>query len=330
MKHFSFLFLALFLPVFAGCQSSENHSPSPEITAEAEKNAEKKLSIITSFYPLQFFTEQIAGDRAEVINLAGRQDPHSYKILPQDRVKLSKADLVIYQGSGLESWTEDVIPELQKKKVNTLEASHNLPLAENNSHDEEHDSEHDNHEDDKHEEEHDEHNHGAFDPHTWVDPVLAQQIAENITQKLIEIDLENKTLYTQNAQKLQQKLKNLDSEYSNALKNCSNKQALVSHNAFGYLEKRYGFELHPIAGLSPSDTPSAKLLAQLKAEAKEENITHVLTEENNVKKYAQTLSSETGLKMESINPMGVTPQEGDYFETSRKNIKSLSTAFGCQ
>lgn len=339
MKYSFLLFSLLFSVVLTGCnQAEEQKTPAAKTTNEndAQPVAKEKVSVITSFYALAFFAEQIAGDNAKVMNLAGAQDPHSYKISPQDRVLLSNADLVIYQGVGLESWTEDVIPELEAKNVAVLEASHDLELKPHSEHeDEDHEEGYDDH-DDEHEDEHydeeghDEHDHGEFDPHTWLDPVLAQTIVEHITEELIAIDEKNAAAYTKNAEELIQKLATLDAEYKNALANCTQEEALVSHNAFGYLEARYGFELHPIAGISPADEPSAKLLAELKNIAETEGVTHILTEENNVKKYAETLAAETGLHMKSINPMGITPSEGNYFDVSRNNLATLSEALSCQ
>jgi len=97
--------------------------------------ANEKKSIVTSFYPLAFMTEQIVGDKATVINLAGSIDVHDYEPSPQDLVKLNKADLVVFQGAELEQWTEGVIPGIKAKGVMTLEVTNNLDLAKLEEHD---------------------------------------------------------------------------------------------------------------------------------------------------------------------------------------------------
>jgi zinc transport system substrate-binding protein len=310
MKKIFISIISIFTMVFAGCHFAE----------ESTKN-NNSISVVTSFYPLAFFTKEIAGDYAQVSNISGNKSPHSYKLSPKDRASLSKADLVIYQGIGLESWTEDTIPELEKNGIKVLEASHDLKL--NKRHEE---TEEDNHEVD----EHDDHKHGEFDPHTWLDPILAKQISEEITEKLIEIDPKNKNEYKDNLSKLVIKLDNLDKEYNNYITNCINESAIVSHDAFGYLEKRYNFELHPISGISPNDEPSVKIIAELKNIVKQEKITHILTEKNNIEKYSKTISKETGLEILSIDPMGITPKNSDYFKTSKENILSISKALKCQ
>lgn len=317
MRYSFLLFSLLFSVVITGCnQGAEQKTSVP-------KTAMEKINVVTSFYPLAFFTQEIAGEHANVINLSGNQSPHSYKISPHDRVLLSNADLVIYQGIGLEPWAEDIIPELKQKNIAVLQATKNLniqKMAEKYAGLDEDESNHDEHKN----------NNEELNPHTWLDPILAQKMAQNISQKLIEIDPKNAKEYTKNTEHLIQKLKTLDAEYKTTLAHCKNKKAIVSHDAFGYLESRYGFKLYPIAGVSPSDTPSAKLMAELKNVAESEHITSILTEENAVKKYVQTLARETGLQMSQANPMGSTPTTGDYFKIAKDNLKNLSKAFQCQ
>ena len=96
----------------------------------------------------------------------------------------------------------------------------------------------------------------------------------------------------------------LDQAFKTGLANCANKEFIISHDAYGYLVRRYGFKVHTIAGFSPHDEPSAKILAELKKEAEEEGITHILIEENNVRRFADTLARETGLMTLSANPLG--------------------------
>lgn len=331
MKKVAFYCLIITSLLFSGCQNKDIYSESLE-NSNLEAVNTNKINVVTSFYPLAFFTEEITGDKVNVVNLSGEQNPHSYKISPQDRIKISKADLVIYQGWGLESWIEDVIPELEKKGVKTLEASHDLEISKMDDHEkDETNSKHDDHEEEGEEEsEHDDHNHGEFNPHTWTDPILAKEISQNIYKQLVEIDPKNQNIYKNNLETLNKKLDKLNEKYINTLSNCLNKSAIVSHDAFGYLEKRYNFELHPIAGLSPNDKPSAKLIAELKNIIEEEQITHILTEKNNIERYSKMISDDTGLAILPIDPMGITPKNSDYFETSEKNIISLSTAFKCQ
>lgn len=328
---------------FSGCNlvsdsdSSLNQSIDPRVSTAPTDTALVSPEAITpepippllveaSFYPLAFFAEQIAGDLAVVNNLSGGTSPHSYTLSPRDRVRLAEADIFLYQGLGLEAWAEEVAQDISKKGGVVKEASEGIMLQKNKLEEnhEEHSDEKESHEDE------DLHDHGEFDPHTWLDPVLAQQMVQGISEVFQSKDPQNAEVYIQNTNILLAELAKLDEEYKMALRVCSRDETIISHDAFGYLESRYGFNLHPIAGLSPSDEPSAKILAELKHLMEEEGITHILSEVNTLEKYSQTLSSETGLSILYINPLGTTPQQGSYFDVSRSNIASLSEALGCQ
>jgi len=89
--------------------------------------------------------------------------------------------------------------------------------------------------------------------------------------------------------------------------------------------------MHTIAGISSQDEPSAQILAELKKEA-EEGITHILIEENNVRRFADTLARETGLATLPTNPLGrgtLDPQK-DFFDIMQENLQSFKTALNCQ
>jgi len=285
------------------------------VVTTAEKTAPKQ--VVASFYPLAFIAEQIVGENANVTNMAGSVDVHLYEPLPQDLVKMNKADLVVYLGAELEPWTDTVIPELQAKGVTAFEASHDLDLfklEEHKEHHDEHKGHHDEHEakHDQHEEKHDghkehhdehaghdEHNHGEFDPHIWLDPVLAQQISNKLLETIVQVDAANEAVYRANADALNQRFAQLDQDYQ--------------------------------AGLSPKDEPSAKILAELQQKAKQ-GITHILIEENKVRSFAEMLARETGLQTLAINPLGrgtLDPAK-DYFDIMQENLNSLKVSLNCQ
>lgn len=318
------LFLLLLLSVslsFTACQTDVQEQVSQD-----GQQSEKSLSVVTSFYPLAFLTQEIGGDKISLTNLAGNTEIHDFSLSPQDIIKIYDADLLIVQYSFLETWFADLEPDLKAKEVSYLEIASLLELHEIEDHEDEH-HEDDHHEDEHHEDDHHGHDHGNFDPHTWLDPVLAQEMADLILAKLISVDPQNTDYYKQNASKLKEKLESLHLDFASALANCERSEVIVSHNAFGYIERRYGISLHPIAGLSTEDEPSAKLLAELKDEA-EEGVSHILAEKNKVKKFANTLSAETGLSMLTVSSLETNEQE--FFEAQRSNLQSFKTAFGCQ
>lgn len=313
------------LSMLAGCKTNV-------LTVEEVDRGE----IVTSFYPVYYLADEIAGDYFEVINLTQGKDPHSYSLTPQDMQIIQDSELFVFQGAGLEAWAEDFY---DKEGLNTLELADELDLLEadhddeDNHEDEHHDEGHkeDEHHDD-HDEEHeeDEHNHGAYDPHTWLDPILAKQMAEQVRDAIVELDPENEDIYDQRYQAVLKSFDKLDVLYSSTLDSCSNKVAISSHDAFSYLENRYNFELISISGLSPQSIPSSQKLQELINLTNQEGITHILEEEFADQSFSDVIQSETSLSSLIINTLESTPPQGeDYVTVMEDNLKSFTQAFNC-
>jgi len=292
-------------------------------TDNASEDAETIVAV-ASFYPLEFVLEQIGGGAVEVINIGEGQDPHDFRPTARDIQTLLGADFVAINGAGLEPWGEDIEAQLANANVPLYVTAENIELMESD-HDE---HGHDDHDKEEHGDEHDEHDHGAFDPHVWLDPSLLSEIAEQIQEKLSVIDPANADVYELNAGALIGELETLDAEYMTTLGSCALEEVITSHDAFGYIAEAYGFEIHSIAGLSTQDTPSARTLAELRAEA-EEGIGAILLEENSIAAFGETLARETGLKTLTINPIAFVSEDEDYFLLMRQNLDVFKEALQC-
>jgi zinc transport system substrate-binding protein len=332
------------------------------------RQADGSLSISTSFYPLAYAAEEIVGDLGTVTNIGEGRDPHDFRPSVQNIATLQRSDLVVLQGADYETWGDDVIEQLERDDVRVAIATEGLTLMEGghdhhdhegeNSHgDEDHhdkDTDHQHDDEDHHEDEHDHdheasedhgdtdhhdedsdhdghdgHDHGAFDPHTWLDPILFGETVEKLVDEIILIDPANADTYRANADDLLERLSAVDGAYREGLTNCALDEVITSHDAFGYLGARYDFEIHSIAGLSTQDSPSSVTLAELREEA-EEGIGAILLEENAISAYGETLARETGLQTLPINPISyVIPEGENYITLMEQNLATLRTALEC-
>ena len=74
-----------------------------------QKNAENsgKPKVYTSFYAMYDFTKTIGGDDIDLTNIVPTgTEPHDFEPTASDMAKLSEADIFIYNGVGMESWTK--------------------------------------------------------------------------------------------------------------------------------------------------------------------------------------------------------------------------------
>ena len=108
-----------------------------------------------------------------------------------------------------------------------------------------------------------EHDHsGQLDPHVWVDPVLAQEVVINICEGFVEIDPENTETYESNAVTYNERLAELDSQYQQLVETAERSTVvLATHSSFAYVENRYGFDIHTVAGISPDAEPDPSEIA---------------------------------------------------------------------
>lgn len=187
----------------------------------------------------------------------------------------------------------------------------------------------------KEDEEGHDHAHGAWDPHIWLDPVLAAQIVEAIRDRFIAADPTHAAAYRANAAAYTQELEALDAEYRSGLAVCRIRDAVASHAAFRYLAARYNLMILPIAGISPDDEPSPRAMAEIATIAKEKGITHIFFETLLSPKLAETIAREIGAQTLVFNPIeGLTHEEAargeTYLSLMRTNLANLRTALACQ
>jgi len=103
---------------------------------------------------------------------------------------------------------------------------------------------------------------------------------------------------------------------------------VTQHAAFRYLALDYGLNQVSISGLSPDAEPSASRLAELTEYIKKNKISYIYFEENASQALANTLSKETGVKLDVLNPLESLTEEDmkageNYISVMEKNLKAL-------
>lgn len=262
----------------------------------------EKLKISASFYPVYFFSKEIAGDKAEVYNITpAGAEPHDYEPTAQDMAKIESSKMIVLNGGGLEAWSDNVKQTLGNKIL--------IIIAGN---------------DEK-----------STDPHFWLSPVMVKEMVNKILAGFIQVDPANKEYYQTNARDLILNLEKLDNEYKQGLADCKTKSIITSHSAFSYLASSYGLKQVPVAGLSPDEEPSVQQLANVAKFAKENNVKYIFFESLVSPKLSQTIADEVGAKTLVLNPLeGLTNEEilqgKDYFSEMENNLTNLKTALECQ
>ena len=278
--------------------------------------AEGKIFVAASFYPLAEFAKNVGGQHIQILIVTpAGAEPHDYEPSIKQISEIESAQIFIMNGGGLDPWGDKLKPELIAKGTVVIDMSEHFKLLPPPSAEEAKTSQ--------------------YDPHIWVDPVLAEQEVRIIRDGLIKADPSNVGDYTKNADAYLKKLSDLDQSYRADLVSCSNRKVVTSHAAFGYLGREYGFEQIPIAGLSPDEEPSPRALVDIVNMAKQKHIQYIFFETLVSPKLAQTIAQEIGAKTLVFNPLeGLTAdqiaQGQDYISIQQQNLENLKIAMQCK
>ncbi|WP_340029253.1 metal ABC transporter substrate-binding protein [Paenibacillus sp. FSL H7-0942] len=346
--------------IVAGCgqKSASDANTASTGTSVPVKTETAKLNVQVSFYPMYEFTKNVAGDLANVHTLVpAGMEPHDWEPTPQDIASIEKADVLVYNGAGMESWIDQVTGSLSNASLIQVEASKGINLLEGGEHDHHHEDSdgtdthdhanesageaHDHDQADEatteqHDHDHDAeaeagHDHGGLDPHVWLSPALAVKEVRNIEAGLAQAAPEHAEQFQQNADAYITQLGSLDQDFKAAVTDSKRKDFITQHAAFGYLAKEYGLQQVPIAGLSPEQEPSAAQMASVIDFAKEHQVKTIFFETLVSSKVSETIASEVGAKTAVLNPIeGLTEEEiaagMDYISVMRQNLEALKLA----
>ncbi|GGM25734.1 adhesin [Paraliobacillus quinghaiensis] len=328
---------------------SELESEQEQKQEQKQKQKQKQLQVYTTLYPLEYFANEIGGAYVDVISiLPAGADPHTYEPTSKTMVDIATADAFIYNGANLETYAEKIQAALSEENVKMVEATEGIDLLNTiHAHEEEavhvsteesndHDHEDEGHDEEEHAEaeehiEDDGHNHGDVDPHVWLDPILAQELAENVKNTLVGLMPEQKETFETNYQDLILRLNDLDAEFHETIESYEQNKILVSHAGYGYWEKAYGLEQIAISGLSSSNEPSQKELERIIEAVRENNIEYLFFEQNITPKVATVIQNEAGIESLELHNLSVLTEQDiengdDYFTLMERNLKAIETA----
>ena len=305
-------------------------STAPSSTSGAKDGT---LTVMASFYPLQYLAEKIGGEHVTVTSLTpAGAEPHDLELSPKTVDALSSADAVIYL-AGFQSAVDEAIEQQAPKTVIDVSPAVQLVEAgvdanhpseeEDESTDEAQSSEADGHEDHHHD--------MSADPHFWLDPVRMASAATLVGDKLAEANPANAEMYKTNAKALKDELTSLGNDLVSKTSTCQIKTFVTAHTAFGYLADRTGLTQVGISGLDPDSSPSPARLAEISQIAKDQGVTTIFTEALIDPKIAQTLADDLGITTAVLDPIeSQTDPSKDYSGVMNDNINALTKALNCQ
>ncbi|MFC4628523.1 metal ABC transporter substrate-binding protein [Promicromonospora alba] len=291
------------------------------------------VTVLASFYPLQYVAQQIGGDLVTVDNLTPpAAEPHDLELSPAQVREIGTADLVVYL-SGFQNAVDEAVEARAPEHV--VDAAAAAELVEHAGVEDEHAEEGEEHAGET-EEEHAEHaEEGAADPHFWLDPSRLAAVGKVVADELAATDPEHADEYAAGAQRLGQQLDELDQEFADGLAACQGAALVTSHAAFGYLADRYALEQVGISGLDPEAEPSPARLREIGDLVEERGIKTLYSETLVSPKVTETLASDLGVNTAVLDPLeglseDATAAGDDYVSVMQANLAALEEGLVCE
>jgi zinc transport system substrate-binding protein len=264
-----------------------------------------RLQVAAAFYPLQWVTAQVAGERADVESLTPPgAEPHDLELGPRDLVALGDADLVVYL-DGFQPAVDQAVGQEAADSALDVTDSARLSLAADD---------------------------GATDPHFWLDPMRLADVADAVAERLAAADPGHAERYRARATDVRADLETLDDEMTAGLAECERNDLVTSHRAFGYLAERYDLRQVGISGLSPESEPAPGDLAAVAEYVENHDVRTIFYETLVSPEVAETVAGETGATTAVLDPLeGLTDDSAgdDYLSVMRSNLQTLQRGLGC-
>lgn len=286
--------------------------------AFADGAAQEQI-IVTSFYPMYVFAQNVAKDvpGVQVVNLADQSVGclHDYQLATRDMVTLEEADALVINGGGMEQFMDKVIA--MRGELPVVNASEGIEMLCGD----------DQHDHGGHEHGSDDHDHEVFNAHVWLDVKLAIQQVQNIADGLAAADEANAKAYQHNAAAYIERLSALDSELIQQLAPFAGSRIITFHEAFTYFADAYGLEVAGVISQDSGEEPSTRDIAKTCDLVLDLGVKALFVEPQYPTKSADTIARETGASVWTLDP--VVSGDGSmesYENIMRENARVLTEA----
>lgn len=283
----------------------------------------KTLKVVASFYPVYISALNVT-DGVEGVELSNLTEPttgclHDYTLTPKDMKTLSKADVLLVNGGGIENFVADVAKAYPKLKI--VDISKDLKVEDHDHSDTKEHSQESDADTEDHDHEHDQENNA----HYWMSLPLYRQQVKTMATELAKIDSVHASQYEANGKTYDGKLAELAKEEENLKGRLSH--AVVFHEAFSYFCNDLGCQVEYTLDLDEERQVSAGEVRDTLNALKTMDPKVVIAEETYGKKMAERMKAEVGASIIYLDPL--TRGQGNYSKDAyldgmRENLNRLA------
>ena len=258
----------------------------------SKASSQERLRVVATTAILADLVSNVGGNRLEVRTLVPPGvDIHSFQTIPDDSKAISRAALIVSNGSGLDDFLEPVIRGAKSSKGVHVVASVGLDSS---------------------------------DPHFWQNPIFVVEYVSSIRDALVEADPEGGPDYKSNAARYIQQLYALDREIASmlALVPEQRRHLVTFHDAFGHFTHRYGWQNSAFAAGDGGEITPGTMVALMEL-IESDGIPAVFAEPQLRPGAIRSLSQDGELEVGTIYSDGLDDHVGTYLEMMQYNANSL-------
>jgi zinc/manganese transport system substrate-binding protein len=243
--------------------------------AGANVLAASPLAVASLSTVLTDLARNVGGDKVRVLEIVrAGVDPHEFQPSPADVQAVASADVVLISGKGLEGYLAKLeqsaggAPAKYVDVGGALTASLHLQEA----------------------------GRTVEDPHWWHSVANVRQAVDVIRDALSRADPADAGAFAAQAAAYQTRLARLESTVKLKVAELprAQRKLVTSHDAFGYFARDYGFTVYPVEGVSTTDEPSSRQIAELVDAIRQQRVKAVFFESTQNPKVLDAITRETG------------------------------------
>lgn len=247
-------------------------TPLFAIQAGAQE-ADKPFKVVTTFTILQDMAQNVAGDEADVVSITKPgAEIHGYQPTPQDIVRASHADLILYNGLNLELWFEQFIDNLgDMPKAILTDGIEPMSIAKGEYQ-------------------------GLPNPHGWMGLDNAIIYVDNIRDALSEHDPDSAEIYAANAETYKQQIRDTIGPLRDRIQAVpeARRWLVTCEGAFSYLARDFGLREAYLWPINADQTGTPQQVRGVIDTVRENDISAVFCESTVNQAPAEQVARETG------------------------------------
>ncbi|KXU37367.1 iron-binding protein [Cephaloticoccus capnophilus] len=268
--------MLLFLGLVAACTPHQDDAASAAANSAASTKAPSaKLRVVTTFTILQDLAQNVAGDCAVVESITKPgAEIHGYEPTPQDIIKAQQADLVLWNGLGLELWFERFFVRLKDVPSVVLSAGVTpIAIAEGPYS-------------------------GRPNPHAWMSPRAALVYIENVRAALVAHDPANAATYNANAAAYGAQFAAVEADLRARLSRipAAQRWLVTSEGAFSYLAHDFGMKELFLWAVNADQQGTPQQVKKVIDAVRANAIPVIFSESTISDKPARQVARETGIR----------------------------------